>query len=206
MESHEIGKYIIIPQKLLAVSNLSYFDMILYSQIENLSNEEGKCWASNRYLAEICGKVSNTYVSRSIGKLVKMQYLEKPEYIYKKESKEIEKRYLMPVNRFNLLQFNKESEPKIEINSEIIDHIEQLYKLYPRKVGCAKAKQSIKKSLIKDNFKTIENSLLKQIDIWTRDKTKLQFIPHPSTWFNEERWKDNVEEITNTKRIEGDLF
>ena len=69
-------------------------------------------------------------------------------------------------------------------------HFDKFWKSYPRKVG----KGAAKKAWIKNNcdahidkiLKTLET--YKQTEQWRKDNG--QFIPHPSTWLNQERWED----------------
>jgi hypothetical protein len=69
---------------------------------------------------------------------------------------------------------------------------EEFWGLYPRKTGKGKAKQSYQKAIAK----IPEQNLIQALKDRLEDLGKLesQFIPHPSTWLNQERWED---EITN---------
>jgi len=65
---------------------------------------------------------------------------------------------------------------------------------YPRKTGKGKARESflkIKPSLeLTDKIITaVQNQ--KKSEQWLREKG--QFIPHPATWLNQERWDDEIE-------------
>lgn len=67
------------------------------------------------------------------------------------------------------------------------------WKLYPNKVGKAAAQKAWKKLKITgDLFTLIAEGLAKQVvsTAWTKDNG--QFIPHPSTWLNGQRWEDEV--------------
>ena len=62
---------------------------------------------------------------------------------------------------------------------------------YPRKVSKKKAKQMwITASLGEKHFETIMSSLEKQKAQWNDPK----YIPHPTTWLNQERWNDEAKE------------
>lgn len=66
---------------------------------------------------------------------------------------------------------------------------------YPRKVNKKKAEASFKKVVKnEDTFFKIMVALDKQKKsiAWTKDNG--DFIPHPTTWINGERWNDEVEE------------
>jgi hypothetical protein len=32
---------------------------------------------------------------------------------------------------------------------------------------------------------------------WRTKETELEFIPHPSTWLNAERWEDELQKVRN---------
>ena len=82
---------------------------------------------------------------------------------------------------------NKEMSKKEKENK-----FEEFWGLYPRKTGKGKAKQSYQKAIAK----IPEQNLIQALKDRLEDLGKLesQFIPHPSTWLNQERWED---EITN---------
>lgn len=59
-EKQNIGYYSIIPSTILYNKNLKSNQKILYAVITSLSNKEGYCFASNKYLAEKLNVGSNT--------------------------------------------------------------------------------------------------------------------------------------------------
>ena len=77
-------------------------------------------------------------------------------------------------------------------NKDIYTSFEQFWEAYPRKVGKKTAKISWGK--IKPDDGLLEKIL---IAVEKQKKSKqwqqTQFIPNPSTWLNQERWKDEVE-------------
>ena len=62
---------------------------------------------------------------------------------------------------------------------------DQFWDLYPRKVGKGAARKAWLKALAKTDPTTILDSLKGQH--WPAD---VQFLPHPATWLNQERWTD----------------
>jgi len=73
----------------------------------------------------------------------------------------------------------------------------QFWDAYPRKVGKKPARQkfdSIFKKLTPEQSDQLLKTLLdaleiqKQSDQWQKDNG--QYIPHPATWLNQERWND----------------
>lgn len=65
---------------------------------------------------------------------------------------------------------------------------EVIYEAYPLKVGKPKALASIQKALKKVSFEILLAKTQEFAGIIGDDK---QFVPHPTTWFNQERWNDN---------------
>ena len=49
--------------------------------------------------------------------------------------------------------------------------------------------------LNKENKELAYNGLIKYIKFWESNKTEKQFIPHPSTWLNQRRWEDELEDL-----------
>lgn len=84
-------KGIWIPKEVYLNKELSWIEKILFVEIDSLDGEEG-CYASNEYFAEHL-QVSKGRISKMINKLVKMKYITS-ELIYKKGTKQIEKRVL----------------------------------------------------------------------------------------------------------------
>ena len=78
-----------------------------------------------------------------------------------------------------------------EDTKEIYDQIfEKFWKVYPRKVAKKQAAKIFKKIQEKDH-----KNLLKGVLLFSEEKknTDIQYIPHPSTWLNQERWMDYLD-------------
>lgn len=65
---------------------------------------------------------------------------------------------------------------------------EEFWTLYPKKVSKKKSYTSYKTALKTVNHQKILESLNDHLVIWKA--TEVQFIPHASTWFNQERFND----------------
>ena len=91
--------YAIIPADVRYDKNLTDKEKLLYGEITALSNQEGYCWASNEYFANLYGSSTRT-IRSSITKLEENGYL-KRQLIYKKDSKEVEKRLLYPMTKIS---------------------------------------------------------------------------------------------------------
>lgn len=67
---------------------------------------------------------------------------------------------------------------------------EEIYSLYPRKVGRPVAIMAIKKALRKVSAEFLIDRTKKFAEIRNGD---LSFVPNPATWFNQERFNDDPE-------------
>jgi len=80
----------------------------------------------------------------------------------------------------------KEKTPIVPLQGTI-----DIYDLYPRKVGRGAGIKAIEKALKKVDAETLKQKVIEYAkSVAGKDK---QYIPHASTWFNEERWKDEIE-------------
>ena len=95
---------------------------------------------------------------------------------------------------------NKQPLNKNDKNEKNIysDQFEEFWKIYPRKIGRKKAIPIFQRSLKDTSFENIINGLNKHLVLWK--DTEAQFIPHPTTWLNGERWDDEV--VLPNKKIE----
>lgn len=84
--------YAIISAQVRYDKNLTANAKLLYGEINCLTNENGFCFATNRYFAELYGKTIVT-VSKWISELVVNDYIS-TAYTYKGGTKEIDKRYI----------------------------------------------------------------------------------------------------------------
>jgi hypothetical protein len=68
---------------------------------------------------------------------------------------------------------------------------EEFWSAYPRKVAKAVARKSFARLTEQqqlDACKAISN----HIAYWKAKETELEFVPHPATWLNQERWEDEL--------------
>ncbi len=59
-----------------------------------------------------------------------------------------------------------------------------------RKVGRGAAEKAYDKSLKKVSHETIMVGMRNSVAYWQQSDTEINFIPHPSTWLNQQRWHD----------------
>ena len=97
---------------------------------------------------------------------------------------------------FNNTNYNNTKSKEIKTNMstspQLQTEFEQLWKIYPRKMGKKKAFDSFKKArkIKKVPYETIENGLYRYLTYLQQQETDEQFILHGSTWFNQEKWLD----------------
>lgn len=98
MNDNEIKKsyYAIIPASVRYDKTLSPNAKLLYGEITALCNNDGYCWASNKYFADLY-EVSNRSIKQWIKLLSDKGYI-KTNVLYKKGTKEIEYRFITIVS------------------------------------------------------------------------------------------------------------
>ena len=88
------NNYGIIPAKVRYSQDLTDFEKLLFVEITALTNPDGYCFASNKYLGEIYDKSEST-ISRSITKLEKFGFIARE--VVKNEKGEVIQRKLYPL-------------------------------------------------------------------------------------------------------------
>lgn len=79
------------------------------------------------------------------------------------------------------------------------EQFETFWKIYPRRIGKGAARKSFEKALKLESFDGIMAGLQRQLAYYSSKEQ--QFIPHPTTWLNQERWSDEPQPIqSNTGR------
>lgn len=80
---------------------------------------------------------------------------------------------------------------KSSSDDEVDYYFDQLWSLYPRKVGKGQARKAFKAASKKKDFYDLLPKLMDYVQ--TLEGKDKQFIPHLATWLNGERWEDEVE-------------
>ena len=94
------------------------------------------------------------------------------------------------------LPYNQEIEPgsrTTSLSAETADRVQKLYEAYPYKVAKGAALKAIEKALKKKPFEELMEAVKEFAAAtaeWPEDKRR-EFIPMPSSWFNQERWEDD---------------
>jgi len=83
--------------------------------------------------------------------------------------------------------------------------VNELYQAYPRKVGTAAAKRAIERALKRESFSVLMEKVVAFAGRMEpfRGTDKWQFVPHPSTWFNQDRWQDEEDGLFLVKKDES---
>lgn len=84
--------YSIIPSEVRYDNSLTANAKLLYAEITSLTNKTGECWASDQYFMSLYN-VSRATIQRYLKQLEDKEYITR-EVIYKKGTREIEKRYI----------------------------------------------------------------------------------------------------------------
>lgn len=95
--------------------------------------------------------------------------------------------------------------PKATVKKTITDDdpdFDAFWRAYPRKVGKGQARRAFASAIRKVDAATINAAAERFADWCSRSRTEQQFIPHPSTWLNGERWADEPQPVT-AGRVNG---
>lgn len=96
-------------------------------------------------------------------------------------------------NEFETIFANEKAE-ELEVVDPKETMFNEFWKLYPKKVNKKGAKTSFMRIKgLKKEFDNIMLALKKCVESKDWQKQNGQFIPHPQTWINQERWKDKNE-------------
>lgn len=97
----------------------------------------------------------------------------------------------------NILTDSAESIEPNEVQSESFEtEFEELWSLYPRKIGKKKALSYYIKARKKDTtFEEVKQGILNYCAEIKKKKTEEKYIKHGSTWFNNQGWNDEYEVI-----------
>lgn len=211
--------YAVIPAFVRYDKDLSANAKLLYGEITALCSAEGFCWATNAYFAELYD-MSIRNISRLISQLNDKGYVrveiandyERKIYINTPQDKNVQpptpkttrghdenvqpphdKNVYKNNTSINNTNNNTKNNKDIRANpTKIEQEFEQLWKIYPRKIGKKKAFDSFKKArkIKKIPYEIIENGLYRYIRYLEQQGTDEQFIQHGSTWFHQEKYQD----------------
>lgn len=160
--------------------------------LANYADQNGSCFPSYKHIAKMVGLKDQKGIIKVIKEFESLGLLR------------IEKRKLdngsYTSNKYHLLIGRGSDTTRVVVQTpdntkedtkEIYDQIfEKFWKVYPRKVAKKQAAKIFKK-IHQKNYK----NLLKGVLLFSEEKknTDIQYIPHPSTWLNQERWMDYLD-------------
>ena len=204
-------KGIWIPKEIWTNEELSITEKCLWAEIDSLDKNGKGCYKKNKTLASSFNCTEN-HISKMISHLIdiglvyqskfdgRLRYLKTrlikndyADYDQSKTSTQTNQKNKNSIIKNDYSLYNIEESTKknnIEDNNNCV--AEEIYNLYPRKVSKKMALIAIEKALKKYDAEFIKNKTMMYAELssW---KSK-EYIPHPSTWFNQERFNDNPEE------------
>lgn len=121
-ELHRDFKGIWIPRELWEDENMTKMEMLLFVELDSLSNYEQGCFASNKHLSKFLG-VSSSRISQLISSLTEKKYV-KVKLIYAKDNpKQVIRREIYPINYLNRV-VNKLNDPIENTKSPYLENCE----------------------------------------------------------------------------------
>jgi hypothetical protein len=217
-EQQRAFKGVWIPAEIWLNENLSLPEKAVLAEINSFCSRYESCYASNEHFAKFI-QVGERRIQKILKSLESKELIER-EIVYKKGTKEIEKRFLrvregwcpngrtphdqmdVPPHDQKFADNNtpmnntkegiyKRISSKTQKNAEYEDLFSIFYQAYPKKKDKAKAFNAFKK--IKPD-KALLDEILKALE-WQKQqddwkKDGGQYIPYPATYLNGRRWED----------------
>lgn len=211
------GRFAVVPW--MVMERLDAQEMGLYCALAVHADRHGWCWPSQHTLAKIVGK-SQPWVNSKLKTLEERMVIERmatpsgtkyrlpiscsmypTEVIRNSDNgdQSADMTYL-PADINNTKNNNTPlviSKDMTVSPSKLADgwvdfktDFEQMWKLYPRKVGKGAARKAFQKVVRTVTASDFVNAYFRALEQWERDKTEVQYIPHLATWLNQERWSD----------------
>jgi len=192
--------------------------IVLYWLADHHNGETGKCFPSINRLAELSemsrraveghletletlglikrinqfretgGKSANSYILELTGTYENISDAQNLRMVCEKSAHGDTQNLRM--NNLGINNLGKETNNSSS-NDEVDYYFDQLWSLYPRKVGKGRARKAFKAASKKADFYDLLPKLMDYVQ--TLEGKDKQFIPHLATWLNGERWEDEVE-------------
>jgi len=184
--------------------------IVLYWLADHHNGTTGLCIPSQKRLAELCEMTDRSVRTHldTLQTLGLIQVIERKRDNGSQTSNEykllfdvqnlptpMENISSPPMQNFPTLNLGINNLGKETNNSSSYDEVDyyfdQLWSLYPRKVGKGQARKAFKAASKKADFYDLLPKLMDYVQ--TLEGKDKQFIPHLATWLNGERWEDEVE-------------
>lgn len=188
--------------------------IVLYWLADHHNGETGKCFPS---LARLC-KVTEMGKTALVGHLDTLEKLglierlrkydnngafKSTDYVLTLKDDTLVRNTDNPCSDFapplvrnantNLVSNNLGSKPYTSSKDDEVNYyFDQLWEMYPRKVGKGQARKAFKAASKKIEFYDLLPKLMDYVE--TLNGKDKQYMPHLSTWLNGERWADEVEQ------------
>lgn len=135
----------------------------------------------------------SSFVYLDDAKMLSKEYQVDAPEIEKEIEKEVEKEVEIPSSSsMKDIKFGEVSKAKSSRKIETPPGFEKFWEVYPRKVGKKAALRAYSK--LKPDTDTLTNILTAVSEqsktLWVNKEP--EFIPHPATWLNSERWNDEL--------------
>lgn len=198
----------------LKIDGLTPTKKFILVALANYADERGTCYPSYKHLAKLVGLKSPKGVQLAIKEFEKLgllkihhRRLDNGGYtsnLYELTIGSVRPDPLVSEDyRVGSPQTNNTKEKTKENKKDFLSKVfSEIYKIYPRKVGkkaaqdkffkqCKESKPLSKLADIKTNI-SIEKAIYIAVREFNKEctGTEERFIPHLSTWLNQERWRD----------------
>lgn len=194
--------------------------IVLYWLADHHNGETGKCFPSIKRLAELSemsrrsveghletleklglitrtqqfrdtgGKSTNSYILELTGTYENISDAQNLRMVCEKSAHGDTQNLRMN----NLVSNNLGKETNISSSDDdgVDYYFDQLWSLYPRKIGKGQARKAFKAASKKIDFYDLLPKLMDFVN--TLEGKDKQYMPHLATWLNGERWTDEVEQ------------
>ena len=182
--------------------------IVLYWLADHHNGETGACFPSLKTLEDEC-EMNRSTIIRHLDALEESGLIER-ERRERANGSQTSTSYILnltPVAERNTPCCKTQQAPvakrdphnlgNINLGKELIatlDHFEDFWAAYPRKIGKGNARKAFEKAMKRASVDEIAAGLNRQLPALSSKEQ--QYIPHASTWLNGERWNDEPD--TNT--------
>lgn len=193
--------------KALKIKGLSPTKKLILVLLANYADEKGSCYPSLKHIAEIIGLKTTKTIRTAIQEFESLGYL-KIEYRKLENGGNTSNKYHLKLDTvFNNPKVIEDTTLLSSVTPNTKDNTKNIYtkdfedfwNKYPRKISKKSAFNSYKKALKQEKPEYINLCALRFAESCKAKNIEEQYIPHASTWLNQERWTDVI--ITKIKTL-----